>query len=105
MALLRKPKLLLKRALSSTAFQISSLCLFLFIFVQWTILHNYDNDIASHVPPRPTVRIDSPRINWSKLHYVQYVTTPEMLCSALMIWSQIEEIGSRAQVCLFEPAA
>ena len=101
MALLRKPKLLLKRTLSSTAFQISGLCLLIFIFVQWINLHNYDNGIASQVPPRPTVRIDSPTIRWDKLHYVQFVTTPEMLCSALMIWSQIEEIGSRAQVCLF----
>jgi hypothetical protein len=48
--------------------------------------------------PRPTARVDAKGINWSKLYYVQYVTSPEYLCNALMVWSQIEEIGSRAQV-------
>lgn len=45
--------------------------------------------------------VEDESIDWSKLYYVQYVTSPEILCNALMVWSEIEEIGSRAQVLRF----
>ena len=89
----------IRRIFSLPAVQIISVCLFLFLGIRWVIKHNHD-DILVPLPlaPRPTAKVDAEGIDWSKLYYVQYVTSPEYLCNALMVWSQIEEIGSRAQV-------
>lgn len=61
--------------------------------------HNHD-DVETILPAsaRPTTTVDDPSIDWSKLAYVQYATSPEYLCNALMIWSEIEELGTLAQV-------
>src|SRR3954447_10052973 len=88
----------IRRLLSSKLFQVCCIAIFLFLLIQWLITHNHDNSAASPILPRPTARVDDKNIDWSKLYYVQHVTTPENLCSALMIWASIESIGSRAQV-------
>ncbi|KAH8595601.1 hypothetical protein B0O99DRAFT_652061 [Bisporella sp. PMI_857] len=48
--------------------------------------------------------VDDNRIDWNGLQYVQFVTTPESLCDSLMIWSKIEEIGSRGQRKMYYPS-
>ncbi|PMD34160.1 glycosyltransferase family 8 protein [Hyaloscypha variabilis F] len=53
---------------------------------------------------RPVMSVESPRIDWSKLYYAQYVTSEEYLCNALMLWSEIEDIGSRAQRIMLYPS-
>lgn len=100
MAGLRSLRLLIRRILSSTVFHLLGTCVLLFLFFHWVIVFNHDSDsdIASPLAARPTTRLDDKQVDWSKLYYVQYVTTPENLCSSLMIWSKIEQIGSRAQV-------
>jgi hypothetical protein len=61
-------------------------------------MHNNDNDKGAYAPiGRPVKSVEDSSIDWSKLYYAQYVTSPEYLCNALMVWSEIEEIGSRAQ--------
>jgi peptidoglycan/LPS O-acetylase OafA/YrhL len=89
----------IRRIFSSPTVQIASVCLFVFLGIRFVVLHNHD-DVFTSLPPAasPTARVDDKGIDWSKLYYVQYVTSPEYLCNALMVWSQIEEIGSRAQV-------
>lgn len=89
----------IRHLFSSPTIQIAGLCLFLFLAIRFVIQHNHD-DVLVRLPPapRPTAKVDAEGIDWSKLYYVQYVTSPEYLCNALMVWSQIEEIGSRAQV-------
>jgi peptidoglycan/LPS O-acetylase OafA/YrhL len=90
----------IRRLFSLPIVQIASVCAILFLSIRFVIQHNYDDALSVKLPPapRPTARVDAKGINWSKLYYVQYVTSPEYLCNALMVWSQIEEIGSRAQV-------
>jgi hypothetical protein len=89
----------IRRIFSSPAVQVASVSLFLFVGIRWVIKHNHDDILVPLPPaPRPTAKVDAEGIDWSKLYYVQYVTSPEYLCNALMVWSQIEDIGSRAQV-------
>lgn len=77
--------------------QVVTICIFLAFGLHWVIKHNHDDDQDRRPAARPTKSVEDPSIDWSKLYYVQYVTSPEYLCNALMVWSQIEEIGSRAQ--------
>jgi hypothetical protein len=83
----------IRRLLSTPAFQLLAICSCLVFGLK----HNHDDDIMPGPVGRPMKRVDDPSIDWSKLYYVQYVTSPEYLCNALMVWSEIEEIGSRAQ--------
>lgn len=69
----------------------------LFLGIRWVLAHNHDDDDVLGPVAHPVKKVDDPSIDWSKLYYVQYVTSPEYLCNALMVWSEIEEIGSRAQ--------
>jgi len=87
----------IRRLLSTPAFQLLAICSCLVFGTRWVIKHNHDDDIMPGPVGRPTKRVDDPSIDWSKLYYVQYVTSPEYLCNALMVWSEIEDIGSRAQ--------
>lgn len=90
----------MRRLFSSPAVKIVLVCTIVFLAIRFVIQHNYDDALSVKLPhaPRPTARVDNTEIDWSKLYYVQYVTSTEYLCNALMVWSQIEEIGSRAQV-------
>ncbi|KAF7937172.1 uncharacterized protein EAE98_001486 [Botrytis deweyae] len=54
--------------------------------------------------PGPVTTVEDSAIDWFKFAYVQYVTSPEYLCSALMLWSQVETIGSRAQRLMLYPS-
>lgn len=87
-----------KSLASTPSFQVIAVCLGLFLGIQWVLRHNHDGDQALPRAARPIMSVEDDRIDWSKLYYVQYVTSPEYLCNALMVWSEIEEIGSRAQV-------
>ena len=87
----------LRRTASTTPFQIVSICVFLLLGIHWVTRHNHDYDPAYAPIGRPVRSVENTRIDWSKLYYVQLVTSPETRCNALMIWHQIEEIGSRAQ--------
>lgn len=49
-------------------------------------------------------RVDTPTIDWSKYAYVQYVSSPAYLCSALMIFSELDEVSSRAKRVLLYPS-
>ncbi|KAH8815918.1 hypothetical protein F5884DRAFT_201445 [Xylogone sp. PMI_703] len=51
--------------------------------------------------PRLTRELDDSSIDWEKFKYVQYAASPESLCNAVMIWRDMETIGSRAQRVLF----
>jgi len=88
----------LKNITSTPAFQVSAISICFFLGIRWVLRHNHDEDQALPRVARPMMSVEDERIDWSKLYYVQYATSPEYLCNALMVWSEIEEIGSRAQV-------
>jgi hypothetical protein len=88
----------IRRLVTQPPFQILSICGLLFFGIRWVLKHNHDDDNGNHAPiARPVKSVEDPSIDWSKLYYAQYVTSQEYLCNALMVWSEIEEIGSRAQ--------
>jgi hypothetical protein len=88
----------LKNLTSSSSVQLLTICFCAFFAIRWVIRHNHANDLAAKYKTL-TISIDTVEVDWFKLFYVQYVTTEEELCNALIVWSEIEEIGSRAQVC------
>jgi len=88
----------IRRLASQPAFQLISICAIIFFGIRWVLQHNHDDDGKSHAPmARPVKSVENRWIDWSKLYYAQYVTSEEYLCNALMLWSEIEDIGSRAQ--------
>lgn len=94
----------IKRITSTPTFQLSAICMLLFLGIRWVLAHNHDDDDVLGPVAHPVKKVDDPSIDWSKLYYVQYVTSPEYLCNALMVWSEIEEIGSRAQRLMLYPS-
>ncbi|QSZ30667.1 hypothetical protein DSL72_000225 [Monilinia vaccinii-corymbosi] len=54
--------------------------------------------------PGPVTTLEDDSIDWFKFAYVQSVTSPEHLCSALMLWSRMEKIGSLAQRLMLYPS-
>ncbi len=93
----------MRRLTSTPIFQVIAICLFLFFGIKWVIKNNHHLDKPLPHAVRPIKSVEDESIDWSKLYYVQYVTSPEYLCNALMVWSEIEEIGRRAQrygICL-----
>ncbi|TVY23487.1 Glucose N-acetyltransferase [Lachnellula hyalina] len=95
----------LKSLTATPSFQVIAICLGLFLGIRWILRHNHDEDQAPPHAVRPMRSVEDDRIDWSKLYYVQYVTSPEYLCNALMVWSEIEEIGSRAQRVMMYPSS
>ncbi|TVY42117.1 Glucose N-acetyltransferase [Lachnellula occidentalis] len=95
----------LKSITTTPTFQLIAVCLALFLGIQWVLRHNHDEDQELPRAVNPILSVEDDRIDWSKLYYVQYVTSPEYLCNALMVWSEIEEIGSRAQRIMMYPSS
>jgi hypothetical protein len=88
----------IRRLVSQSPIQILLVCCLLFFAIRWVLQHNHDDDDGNRAPiARPVKKVEDPSIDWSKLYYAQYVTSAEYLCNALMVWSEIEDIGSRAQ--------
>lgn len=92
------------RALISAATIQVILILFLILLLVRFVLHNNHDPEPLPPMPGPITTVDDPAIDWFKFAYVQYVTSPEYLCSALMLWSQVETIGSRAQRLMLYPS-
>lgn len=43
-------------------------------------------------------------VDWSQFAYVQYVTTPDYLCNAVMMFEALHRLGSRAERLLMYPS-
>ncbi|PQE13232.1 glucose N-acetyltransferase 1 protein [Rutstroemia sp. NJR-2017a BBW] len=93
----------LRLALSAKSIQLLFICILIVSLGRYVVLHNHDPDPFPPMPG-PLLKVDDEGIDWFKFAYVQYVTTPEYLCSALQLWSQVETIGSHAQRLMLYPA-
>ncbi|PQE15990.1 glucose N-acetyltransferase 1 protein [Rutstroemia sp. NJR-2017a WRK4] len=93
----------LRLALSAKSIQLLFICILIVSLGRYVVLHNHDPDPFPPMPG-PVLKVDDEGIDWFKFAYVQYVTTPEYLCSALQLWSQVETIGSHAQRLMLYPA-
>jgi len=54
--------------------------------------------------PLCTTDINDPAINWKRVAHIQYVVSPEDLCKAVMLFSQLEEVSSLASRVLIYPS-
>jgi len=92
-----------RHILSARSTQVVLACVFILSALRYVIVHNYRRE-----PPILTITLDSlvepPDFNWTNVYNVQYAATPIHLCNALMLWSQIERIGSRAQRLMYYPS-
>lgn len=48
------------------------------------------------LPRNMTAELEDKSIIWDQYKYIQIVSSAEELCSAVMVWKQIEGVGSRA---------
>lgn len=72
------------------------------IFALFTLLILlYRRYSASHAYLESPVQYD--RVNWSRFAYSQYATSSAYLCSALMVFDSLKQVGSRAQRILLYP--
>lgn len=55
-------------------------------------------------PPQCTTDITDPAIDWKRVAYVQYAVSPEDLCKAVMVFSQLREVSSLASRVLVYPS-
>jgi hypothetical protein len=54
--------------------------------------------------PQCTTDITDPAIDWKRVAHVQYVVSPEDLCKAVMLFSQLKEVSSLASRVLVYPS-
>lgn len=54
--------------------------------------------------PILTTTVDDPAVNWARFAYVQYVSSADDLCRAVMLFSELREVGSLALRVLFYPS-
>lgn len=94
----------LRRIASTPLVQLTGIFAFLFFGLQWLIKHNHDSEEVVGPVGRHYSNVDSRKIDWSRMKYVQFVNSPEHLCNAVMLWNQMEEIGGhpRRQVVCFQ---
>lgn len=52
--------------------------------------------VQAPIPRNFAVEVESKDIQWDQYKYLQIVSTIHELCSAVMVWKQIEDMGSRA---------
>lgn len=81
--------------------------IFFFTF-SFILLFYYTHHV--HIPievvslPQHTANINDPANNWKGLAHVQYVVSPEDLCKAVMLFSQLKEVSSLASRVLVYPS-
>lgn len=91
-------KLLTKRCYPIVFFLTTA---FILLFYYFHHVHTPDEIISL---PQYTTNINNPEINWRKVAHVQYVVSPEDLCKAIMLFSQLKEASSLASRVLIYPS-
>jgi len=94
----------LRRIAVTPIVQLTGIFAFLFFGVQWLV--NRNDSVQEFGPVgRHYKSVEDRRIDWRGMYYVQFVTSPEYLCNAVMLWNQMEEIGSHAQRMMLYPSS
>lgn len=86
----------IQRIANTPTFKVAAIAFLLFLGLRWVIAHNHESDDWPGRGVKPTKSVQSFWINWDNKQYVQIVGDEEKLCSAVMAWYNMEEIGSRA---------
>jgi hypothetical protein len=77
------------------------ICAFILVFYYIHRTHIPDEVVDL---PQYTASINDPRINWKRVAHVQYAVSPEDLCKAVMLFSQLKEASSLASRVLVYPS-
>ncbi|CAG8959236.1 hypothetical protein HYFRA_00012594, partial [Hymenoscyphus fraxineus] len=88
----------MKSLASSPAFKLLVTGLCLFTGFRWVLRHNHDGEVKVI-----SIEVDDEEIDWTGFYYAMFVRSERELCEAVMGWSGMEEIGSRAQRVMFYP--
>lgn len=78
----------------------------LVVYILWKIdwqTHIYGPTCLSQKPVNPPTLLDD-GVNWHRFAYVQYVTSPEYLCSSLMFFAALDRMGSKAERVILYPS-
>lgn len=77
-----------------------------FLTISFILLFYYVRRIPNEVVilHQITVNINDPEINWKRVAHVQYAVSPEDLCKAIMLFSQLKEVSSLASRVLVYPS-
>ncbi len=87
----------IQRIVATPTFKLVAICIFMFLGIRWVIEHNHESDDWPGRGVKPTTSVESFWVKWDKKQYIQVVADEEKLCSAVMVWHDIESIGSRAR--------
>ncbi|KAK0101441.1 N-acetylglucosaminyltransferase [Cadophora gregata] len=98
-----RPLRRIQRITATPTFKLVALIIFLLLGIRWLLDHNHDRHDWPG-PVRPTMSVESLWIQWDDKQYIQIVADEEKLCSAVLTWHDIEEIGSRARRTLVYPS-
>lgn len=90
----------LQRIAATPVFKLVTTIILVIFGIRWVLDHNHDRDEWPGAV-RPTASVESNRVKWDDKRYIQIVADEERLCSAVLVWHEIEEIGSRAQRYVF----
>ncbi|KAL5327210.1 hypothetical protein ACEPPN_004902 [Leptodophora sp. 'Broadleaf-Isolate-01'] len=94
----------LQRIAATPVFKLVTTIILVIFGIRWVLDHNHDRDEWPGAV-RPTASVESNRVKWDDKRYIQIVADEERLCSAVLVWHEIEEIGSRAQRTLVYPSS
>ncbi|PBP24951.1 glucose N-acetyltransferase [Diplocarpon rosae] len=95
----------IRRLAATPIFRLFATLVFLVLGIRWVLEHLYQDEDWPGRGVKPTTSVESFWINWDSKQYVQVVADEEKLCSAVMVWHDIESIGSRARRRLLYPAS
>lgn len=54
-------------------------------------------------PPTNPVELEHEDVHWKRYAYVQYVTSPEQLCSSMIFFESLHRLGSKAERVIMYP--
>ncbi|KAI9055188.1 hypothetical protein LZ554_000152 [Drepanopeziza brunnea f. sp. 'monogermtubi'] len=90
---------------ATPTFKLVAIVIFVFVGIRWVVEHNHDSDDWLAGGAQPVRSVESVRNNWGNKQYIQVVADEEKLCSAVLVWHDMEDIGSRASRTLLYPSS
>ncbi|KAL2074131.1 hypothetical protein VTL71DRAFT_7909 [Oculimacula yallundae] len=93
----------MQRIASTPLFKLVAVLLLVLLGIRWVSDYGRDREDWPGVV-RPTTSVESWWVNWDEKQYIQIVADEENLCSAVLTWFDMEQIGSRARRTLVYPS-
>ncbi|CAL3972011.1 hypothetical protein PZA11_005237 [Diplocarpon coronariae] len=95
----------MQRLATRPAFRLFATVLFVILSTRWVLEHFHEDEDWPGRGVKPTTGVESHWVDWDRKQYVQVVADEEKLCGAILVWHDIESIGSRARRTLLYPSS